>query len=210
MSPLTLSYFFCWGIFDSARGKAKETLGTVAIAMCRRLGVNASLVRLFECLQASRMGLYVHEGVEDSHVLLREFVTARQHRCVVPAGYSGRPGEIWFTRVLPEPFETMHSGASLVFNTPYVICREETGGFEFGDPQEWQAFLDRTLPRTRIKDAGEAYAHLMKYGLSANYWNEYVFEAYVNNRKDMILLSGLPDVSASRPHSQINRKFFRK
>ena len=163
-----------------------------------------SLVRLFECLQASRMGLYVHEGGVGAQVTLREFVTGTQHRCVVPAGYGGRPGEIWFVRVLPQPFETMQKGYSLVFNTPYVVCREEEGRFVFADPKEWEAFFERTIPKTGIENAGEAYAHLMKYGLSSNYWNEYVFEAYVNHRPDMILLAGFPDVPSSRPHSRIN------
>ncbi|MFH0908796.1 MAG: hypothetical protein V1929_08540 [bacterium] len=210
MSPLTSSYFFCWGVFDSSSGKAKETLGTVAIEVCRTLGTDSSLVRLFELMQDSRMGLYVHEGVVGSQVLLREFVTAKPYRCVVPAGYSGRPGEIWFARVLPEPFETTRMGYSLVFNTPYVICSEKGGRFVLADPKEWQAFLDRTIPKTGIKDAGKAYAHLMKYGLSSNYWNEYVFEAYVNHRQDMILLTGFPDVPSSRPHSQLNEAKMRQ
>lgn len=202
MSPLTISYFFCWAVFDSHVGPEKETLGTVAIDLCRRLGMEPSLVRLFECMQESRMGLYTLEGAVGDHVLLREFVTGTQHRCVVPAGYRGRPGEIWFVRVLPEPFETMRLGYSVVFTTPYVMCREQEGRFMFADPQEWEAFFARTIFRIGITEADQAYSHLMKYGLSANYWNDYVFEAYVNHRQDMILLAGLPDVPLSRPHSR--------
>ncbi len=41
--PLTGSYFFCWGVFDSAVGQEKETLGTVAIALCRAVGTEPSL-----------------------------------------------------------------------------------------------------------------------------------------------------------------------
>jgi hypothetical protein len=205
MSPLTMSYFFCWGVFDSHVGKEKETLGTVAIDLCRALGMEPSVLRLFECMQESRMGLYLHEGEVGTHVLLREFVTGTQHRCVVPAGYRGRPGEIWFVRLLPEPFETMRMGYSLVFITPYVVCQEKGGKFLFADPKEWDAFFARTIPKTGIENAGEAYAHLMKFGLSANYWNEFIFEGYVNHRQDMILLAGLPDVASSRPHSRVNR-----
>ena len=44
----------------------------------------------------------------------------------------------------------------------------------------------------------------MKCGLDERYWAEYVFEAYVNHRPDVILLRGLPDVPESRPHSHVN------
>jgi hypothetical protein len=106
---------------------------------------------------------------------------------------------------LPEPFETLRLGHSLVFTTPYVVCREHEGKFLFADLDEWRAFFARTLPQTGIADAGEAYAHLLKYGLSPNYWNEYVFEAYVNHQSDMILLAGFPDLPATRPHSRVNQ-----
>jgi|AntAceMinimDraft_17_1070374.scaffolds.fasta_scaffold01915_5 hypothetical protein len=204
MSPLTQSYFFCWAVFDSCVGKTQETLGTVAIDVCRRLGTEPSLFRLFEHMQNSRMGFYVHQGMADSHVLLTEFVTERQHKCVVPAGYMGKPGEIWFVRVLPEPFASLQRGYSLVFNTPYVICARKGDKFVPADAREWQAFFDRTITKTGIEDAHEAYSHLMKYGLSLNYWNKYVLEAYVNHRQDMILLAGFPDIASSRPHSREN------
>ena len=68
-----------------------------------------------------------------------------------------------------------------------------------------EAFLDRTIPKTGIGDAGNAYAHLLKYGLSRNYWSEYVLEAYVNHRHDMIMLAGFPDVPSSRPHARGNK-----
>ncbi len=202
ISPLTQSYFFNWAMFDSCVGQ--ETIGTVAIDVCRKLEVGASLVRLFECLQNARMGLYVHEGVTGGQVLLRELVTGDRYRCIVPAGYMGQPGELWFVRVLSEPFETMPLGYSLVFNTPYVLGRLRDRTLVPADVGEWQAFLERTIPKTGLADTGAAYAQLMKYGLTANYWNEYVFEAYVTHRQDMILLAGFPDVSESRPHAHGN------
>ena len=201
MSPLTGSYFFSWGVFDLAVGAEKETLGTVVIDLCQVVGTEESLIQLFEHMQTSRMGLYVHEGVDDGHVLLSEFVTGTLHRCISPAGYMGSPGEIWFVRILPEPYESLPMGYSLVFNTPYVIGRHD-GGFGPADQSEWQAFLDRTIPKTGIPDAGEAYAHLLKYGLSRNYWNDYLMDAYVNHKHNMVMLAGIPDVPTSLPHSR--------
>jgi hypothetical protein len=58
------------------------------------------------------MGLYVHEGGVGTHVMLREFIAGTTHRCAVPTGYGGRPGEIRYVRVLPEPFESVGFGYS--------------------------------------------------------------------------------------------------
>ena len=201
MSPLTRSYFCCWGVFDLAAGKEKETLGTVAIELCRAIGTEPSLVSLFEHMQASRMGLYVHEGADGPHVMLREFVTGTLHRCISPAGYMGSPGEIWFVRILPEPYESLPMGYSLVFNTPYVIGRYN-GRFVPADPQEWQGFLERAMPETGIAEPCAAYSHLLKYGLSRNYWNDYLMNAYVNHEHDMIMLAGIPDMTGSLPHAR--------
>ena len=44
----------------------------------------------------------------------------------------------------------------------------------------------------------------MKYGPTREYWNDFVFEAYVNHQTDAIYLAGLPDVPESRPHSEVN------
>jgi len=44
----------------------------------------------------------------------------------------------------------------------------------------------------------------MKYGLSHDYWLEFVFEAYVNFQPDVVFLQGLPDVEESRPCSPMN------
>jgi hypothetical protein len=63
MSPITQSYFTCWGAFDLAStGSKKETLATIAIDFCKYIQVDPELVRLYENMQASRMGIYKHEG----------------------------------------------------------------------------------------------------------------------------------------------------
>ena len=44
----------------------------------------------------------------------------------------------------------------------------------------------------------------MKYGPERNYWNEYIFQAYVNHRTEVVFIAGLPDIEESRPHSRVN------
>ena len=203
ISPLTQSYFTCWGFFDLSVGTMRESFGSIAIEVCKSLGVDKGLIRVFKKMQASRMGFYVHEGFSGQHVILREFLTRKRIKAIVPSGYRGDPGEIWLARIMPEPFEELPVGYSVVFTTPYIIGEVRDKLFyQVGDQTGWQAFFKRTLKKTGKANDTAAYEELMKYGLSRHYWNEYVFEAYVNNIQGAILLTGFPDIPLSRPHSR--------
>ena len=68
----------------------------------------------------------------------------------------------------------------------------------------WLAYFHRTLPDGPNVDRIAAYERHMKFGKVNNYWSEFVFEAYLNHRSDVIFLEGLPDVPESRPHSGVN------
>ena len=172
------------------------------------LDVDKGLIRIFECMQNSRMGFYVHEGVVEGFVHLRELITQKQIKVIVPSGYMGRPDEIWFVRILPEPFTELNYGYSVVFTTPYIISEMQNEWFVFSNENNWHSFFERNLGKTKIEDKNRAYDFLMKYGLDRHYWNEYIFEAYVNHQDDMILLAGFPDILLSRPHSKENRERF--
>ena len=82
---------------------------------------------------------------------------------------------------------------SVIFTTPYVLIGAST--------KEWLAYMDRTLPKTRISDKKEALHQLMKYGLETNYWNEYILLAYHHAQPDAIFLTGIPDIKESLPHA---------
>ncbi len=216
MSPLTTSYFTCWESFDLTAGIKRESFGAVTIDICRALGVDKSLITIFELMQDSRMGFYVHEGVSGKRISLRELVTGRRIKAISPGGYLGEEGQIWYARVMPEPYPEIGYGHAVVFTTPYVTV-EESGRGWFRKPRDcseknWLEFFERNLSRTNIKDPILAYEFFMRHGLSRqqmnyrrpgqHYWNEYVFEGYLNHRDNMILLAGYPDIPLSRPHSE--------
>jgi hypothetical protein len=213
MSPLTTSYFTCWELFDLTTGIKRETFGAIIIDVCRTLGVDKSLITIFELMQGSRMGIYVHEGVSDKYVLLKEVVTGRRIKAISPAGYLGKAGQIWYARIMPEPFPEIGYGYSVVFTTPYII-EEMAGDYSLPHSTEWKwmDFFERNLSKINIKDPVAAYEFFMKYGLNRqqmtyprpgmHYWNEYIFEGYVNHRDNMITLAGYPDIALSRPHSK--------
>ncbi|WP_291322481.1 hypothetical protein [Desulfonatronospira sp.] len=203
MSPLTLSYFFCWGFFDLNVGNQRESLGFVATEVCKELKADEGQIRAFEAMNSSRMGLYVHEGFSGQGDLLREFVTGNRIKVKVPSGHKGQPGEIWLVRLLPPLFPEMGLDYSVVFTTPYVIGKLKGKTFSMvGDEQGWEEYFERTLDKVQAKDKLEAYEKLMKYGLSRHYWNEYIFEAFFNYTKEAIMLTGFPDIPLSRPFSK--------
>lgn len=194
MSPLTPSFFTCWALFDACVGLTEETIGTTIIAVGTAFGMNNDLVRLIELMQRSRMGIYVHEGVEEDAIVLRELVTDVVCRAIVPSGYRGRRGELWYVRVLPPP---LPGSNHVVFTTPYLLLRPGEG--------EWEDYFCRTLPDAPSEKRIAKYERHLKYGPTRNYWTEFVFEAYVNHRTDVIFLEGVPDIADSRPHSRGGR-----
>jgi hypothetical protein len=137
------------------------------------------------------MGFYIHRGREGNVNILEDLVTTTVYRAIVPAGYRGRRNENWYVRLLPPPFPggTEH----VVFTTPYVVVHP--------DFDDWLAYFRRTFPATAGFDDYERH---MKYGPTREYWNDYVFEGYVNHQADAIYLAGLPDIPESRPHSEIS------
>lgn len=120
----------------------------------------------------------------------------------MPSGYLGEPNEIWFARIMPEPFPELSYGYSVVFITPYIISEMKNDSFVLSNEKNWISYFDINLEKTWIKEKKRAYEFLMKYGLNRPYWNEYIFEGYVNHKHDMIILAGFPDTPLSTPYSK--------
>jgi len=192
MSPLTGSYFTCWCFFDACVGASRETIGGAILEVGAAFGMHAEMSRLIRLMQESRMGFYVHKGCEGGLAVLEELVTGAVCRAIVPAGYLGRKGELWYIRVLPPPIPG--GSEHVVFTTPYIILRPGL--------RDWLAYFNRTLSQAaHVAD----YERHMKYGPTRSYWNDFIFEGYVNYRLEAIYLAGLPDVPESRPHSEVNQ-----
>ena len=193
MSPLTTSYFTCWAFFDACAGPANETIGTTILEVGTAFSMHQEVLRVMRLMQDSRMGFYIHRCREGNVSVLEDLVTSAVYRAIVPAGYKGQKNENWYVRLLPPPFP----GAKehVVFTTPYIVVHPD-----FGD---WLAYFRRTFPATAGVDDYEQH---MKYGPTRGYWNDYVFEAYVNHQADAIYLAGLPDIPESRPHSEVSER----
>jgi hypothetical protein len=191
MSPLTKSYFNSWLLFDITAGLNKETLTTLVIDLANQFGLHKDMIKVMQTMQDSRMGIYEFIGHQGDFILLRELTGTAVIPCICPAGYRGTlPGELWFVRILPPVLAPF--GYSVVFTTPYVLLSP--------DKNSWVAYLNRTISAKKTKTTAHSLENLMKHGLSDHYWHEYIFQAYVNYRPEVIFLQGLPDVSSTRPH----------
>ena len=205
-SPLTKSYFTCWGFFDLCIGIKKESFGTVILDLLKNLKADLGLIKIIECMQDSRMGIFVHKGHLDRYVILEELVTGREIKVIVPSGYQGKEDEIWYARVMPEPFPDLNYRYSLVFTTPYILVDINGNLGSSAKCDDWEAFFDRNLKTAGGKNKIRAYESFMKYGKNKYFWNEYIFEGYVNYQEDMIMLAGFPDKPLSMPHSEASQR----
>jgi len=194
MSPLTASYFTLWAMCD-VRVKRDETMGSCLADLIRLQAFDPLLVATFEAMQASRMGFYEHLGFREGRPVLQDILTGVEYPCLVPAGHAGEKGELWYARVLPPIDDWL--GYSIVFTTPYVLLKQSRAEWlEFFARQEEamaRAFNGMTPERQR-----EAF---LKFGLNDYYWNEFIFQGYVNATANVIWLTGLPDIPASLPHA---------
>jgi hypothetical protein len=206
MSPVTKSYFTCWGSFDLAtQGAKKETMTSIAVDFCRFIQVDQSLLSLYENMEQARMGIYRHVACEGEFVHLIELVTHKKIKAVRTTSFEGQPGELWFVRILPPLFDSLHMDHHVIFNTPYVlIANTKYDHGELSVEEQWLSYFDRVLPETGIEHRVEAYEHLMHYGLTPTYWLEFIFLAYINFIDGAILLGGYPDIRESLPHGELS------
>jgi hypothetical protein len=190
MSPISTSFFVCWSTYDLAIGARRETLGDVIIAVAAECGTHPGILTIMQALQGSRMGIYRVQEQDGARVRLHDLAAGHTFTAMCASGYSGRVGEIWYTRVLPPPL----TGAEhVVFTSPYVLTAPDVAA--------WTAYLDRVASKKPADSRAEALEQHFKWGPNPRYWLVFVFEAYSRHESGAIFLHGLPDVAESRPHS---------
>ena len=192
MSPLTGSYFTCWAFYDLRFGKDGDTIAKCQIEANDLVLLNPDQLDVLKKLSESRMGIYEHIGFADGFVRLRELITGDEFSCLCTSGYKGRSGELWYVRRLP-PLMPELATFHVLFTTPYILIESTK--------DDWMQFLKRTLLKADGNDDRERLHQLLKFGLSTNYWNEFVFQAYHHHQAQAIFLSGIPDLKATLPHA---------
>jgi hypothetical protein len=194
MSPVSVSFFASWALLDLPVGTTGETICSCAIEIGRAFDMPADFASILEAMGGSAMGIYRHLGWRDGLVGLRDILDDQIYRCIVPSGYRGAEGELWYVRLLPPLTEAFTHGVA--FTSPYVL-RGSTDA-------DWLAFFERqerTLPQQgTAEEMALRRKALFKRGPDPNYWNEYVFLGYHNASDSAIELCGIPDLPRTLPH----------
>ena len=193
ISPLTASYFNHWAFFDLQFGSSRETIGTCILTVAEATGMPTWMADVVQPIQQSRMGLYLHVGMDDRFVLLKDIITQEVRRCHSTAGYLGKKGQIWYARLMPPPSPLINY--HVISTTPYVVINTTE--------KMWLDYIERELARISTQKTKKPLdaEYLLKHGPTLNHWNEYVFLAYVNHQTDAVFLTGIPDIRESLPHA---------
>ena len=196
MSPVSGSFFTCWALLDLRFGNANDTICSCALEIGQAFGISDDLALTLDVMGQSIMGIYEHHGGHDGVVALRDILNGHTYPCVVPSNYAGRPGELWFVRLLPPLNASSNYGVA--FTSPYVLLDTTKA--------DWLAYFERqerTPPQVgRADDPVVRRRAILKQGPEPNYWNEYIFLAYHDAQDGAIALSGIPDIPGSLPHTQ--------
>jgi hypothetical protein len=190
MSPLTTSFFTTWALYD-LRFDGTDTLASCLIESNDVVGMNPDQFDALKKMASSRMGIYEHIGMEGPHVRLRELVTGADFTCHNASGYRGRPGELWYVRLLP-PLLPDLARYWIGFTTPYILMASK---------DDWLQFLKRGLSQSSFGTDKDGLHRFLKYGPDPTYWNEFVFKGYHHHQSDAIFLAGIPDLKATLPHA---------
>jgi hypothetical protein len=137
------------------------------------------------------MDIYQVVQCDDQHVYLQELFTDVVQKTICTSKYEGDVGELWFVRLLPD--RTSGDLRAITFTTPYIL----TAGLE-----AWEHFFERQRIIQGNVNKTDNYEKLLSKGLSPEYWLEFIHQAYSNVTEGTkaILLAGLPDIAATRPH----------
>jgi hypothetical protein len=194
LSPLTVSYFTMWALFDVLFGQSHETIGTCILRIGPLIEMPPWLLDVIGLMQRSTMGVHVHCGTEGHLVRLRALGSQETKLCHVPSGYVGQAGDLWFVRLLP-PANALFD-YHIVFNTPYILVNVTERMFADYLTREIGRLGSRNLPAKL-----GASSYIMKHGPTLNHWNEYIFCAYTGHQHNAVFLTGIPDIKESLPHA---------
>ena len=196
MSPLTRSYFTTWAFFDFRFGGDHETIGTCLIDLGDQLGLHPSMVEAVRKFQESRMGIYEQCGTVGGKIGLEELVTGKKLSCICPAGYGGKPGELWYVRLCPPLADLVDYHVTMT--TPYILTE--------ATKTDWTAYLNRAMLDMGVRDESRRLHDLLKYGPWTHHWNEFVFQGFHHAQHEAIFLAGIPDVKGSLPHASKGKR----
>lgn len=192
ISPVTTSYYTSW-LFNDLKYDGVNTIATTALSRLKTQRELAEFDKPLRNYANSRMGIFEHIGKSGRFVKLRELCTDSIFKCIVPSGYAGTKGELWFARTAP-PLVPDPKAYHVLMTTPYILVRTSK--------QDWIDFLNRSLAKYgKTGDTATDLHEFLKYGPDKHYWLEFIMEGYAGHQKEAVFLTGIPDIKSTLPHA---------
>lgn len=190
MSPITVSFYMHWLLYDVRFGADQETIGELLLAVSDLLKLDSAQLEALRNLCGSRVGIFEARAVGEGRYRLRELVTSREVEAVIPSGYNNSHTALMLVRLAPPLYGL--DGHHVSLTTPYMLL----GTTE----QDWMDYFHRQQVAPRTEGGEERLHRHLKYGPDKRYWPEYVLKGYVNFLSDRIFLTGFPDRPETLPH----------
>ncbi len=208
ISPVTDSYFYS-GIYLSYRfGADHESAAEIIQQVFLQWKVESRCLDMLKRLSGTRSGIFETKEVSGSSILVRELVTNREFMLAPSTGYSGRPGELRFSRVAIPAEASGHTFFEVT--TPYILvgCHAD----------EWTNYLSGEIPATALRrdplcgpdpdaevlphsDLADRLAALFEDDCGVMSWKDYIMDGYFNFQKSAVFLTGIPNRPETLPHS---------
>lgn len=208
ISPVTDSFFFSAMYLSYRFGADHETAAEIIQQVLQLWNAESRCLDMLKRLRSSRSGIFETKEVSGSSILVRELVTNREFKLFPSTGYTGRPGELRFSRVVI-PAEA--SGQTFFeVTTPYILvgCSAE----------EWTNYLSGEMPATALRrdplcgreldssvlphsDPADRLSALFEDDCGEMSWNDYIMDGYLNYQKSAVFLTGIPNRPETLPHN---------
>ena len=196
VSPVSVSFFTSGSCLICLLAIPMKLSAPCALEIGQAFGISDDLALTLEVMGESAMGVYEHLGWHDGTAGLHDTIDGQIYPCIVPSNYVGRPGELWYVRLMPPLNASFAYGVA--FTSPYVLVNTTKA--------DWLAFFERQervlFPSGTTDDPVIRRRAFLKQGPEPNYWNEYVFLAYHDAQDGAIALCGIPDIPSSLPHAK--------
>jgi hypothetical protein len=190
MSPITVSFYMHWLLYDVRFGADRETIGEWLLGVSDLMKFHYVQVEALRNLCNSRIGIFEARPRDKGRYGLRELITGREVVAVIPSGYNKSHAALMLTRLAP-PLNGV-DGYHISITTPYMLL----GTTE----QDWTDYFRRQQIAPSTAGLEERLHRHLKYGPEDRYWLEYIFKGYVNFLGDRIFLTGFPDRPQTLPH----------
>src|SRR2546428_14147562 len=119
MSPITVSFYMHWLLYDVRFGADRETIGVWLLGVSDLMKFHYVQVEALRNLCNSRIGIFEARPRDQGRYGLRELITGREVVAVIPSGYNKSHAARMVTPRAPPPEGVVGDHVSIT--TPHIL-----------------------------------------------------------------------------------------